>query len=75
MEQKNFHLSQLDQPMRRSKHFSKSIMTSILLIFFGFSFVGCDESGNTVIQPGNEQPTAEETAEYERELAEMQEER
>lgn len=36
---------------------------------------GCGDGGNTVIQPSDTEPTAQEVAEYEREQREMEEER
>ena len=46
----------------------------LLAVAFG-SLAGCGDGGNTVIQPSGNEPTAEETAEYQQEVEEMMSER
>lgn len=48
---------------------------SLLAITLVTLAVGCDSGENTVVQPENREPTAEETAAYEKEIEEMNRER
>ena len=47
----------------------------VLLAAVSFSVAGCGDGGNTVIEPSGNEPTAEETAEYQQEIEEMMSER
>ncbi len=56
--------------------FDLKISNAVLVFVSLFLFVpGCGDSDNTVIQPDSREPTAEESAEYENEIEEMNRER
>ncbi|MGC6444198.1 MAG: hypothetical protein ACON4H_16205 [Rubripirellula sp.] len=44
-------------------------------VTFTCATLGCSSNENTVIQPGSQEPTAEEAAAYEQEVEEMNSER
>lgn len=58
-----------------TKQTSRDYLSLLLMLTMLVLAIGCDSGGNTVVQPDSQEPTAEETAAYEKEIEEMSRER